>query len=52
MVKKRLPKGLRRHIRQEKARIRRQVLDFTEQEKLIGEIYQKFVKQNENARNI
>ncbi len=40
-MKRRLPKSLRKHIRQEKARIRREVLDIKEQEKLIQELYQK-----------
>ena len=57
-MKRRLPKSLRKHIRQEKARIRREVLDIREQEKLIQELYQKFfeklkLKQNyENRRNL
>ncbi len=49
---KRLPRSLRKFIRREKARVRRQVLDSKEQEKLISELYQKFAKQYENARNI
>lgn len=36
MKKKRLSKGLRRHIRQEKARIRREVLDLNKQEEQIS----------------
>lgn len=57
-MKRKLPKSLRKHIRQEKARIRREVLDIKEQEKLIQELYQKFFeklkrKQNyENRRNL
>ncbi len=47
-----LPKGLRKFIRREKARIRREVLDMKEQEKLISEIYQKFVKPYEDKRNL
>ncbi len=43
-MKRRLPKSLRKHIRQEKARIRREVLDIKEQEKLINELYQKVLK--------
>ena len=46
MEKKRLPKSLRKFIRQEKARIRREVLDLKEQERLINEIYQKFLKED------
>ncbi len=45
MVKKKLPKSLRKFIRREKARIRRDVLDVKEQEKQIQEIYQKFFNQ-------
>ncbi len=51
-MKKKLPKSLRKHIRKEKARIRRQVFDFKEQEKLIDELYKKLLKQNENTRNL
>jgi len=40
-MKRKLPKSLRKYIRQEKARIRREVLDIKEQEKLINELYQK-----------
>ena len=39
---KKLPKSLRKFIRKEKARIRREVLDVKEQEKLINELYQNF----------
>lgn len=46
MEKKRMPKSLRKFIRKEKARIRREVLDIKEQEKLISEIYKKVVKKN------
>ena len=44
MKRKRLPKSLRKFIRKEKARIRREVLDLKEQERLINELYQKFLK--------
>ncbi len=40
MVKK-LPKSIRKYIRKEKARIRREVSDIEKQKKLINEIYQK-----------
>jgi len=43
-MKKRLPKSLRKFIRQEKARIRREVLDLEEQEKLIQQLYQRIFK--------
>jgi len=39
-----MPKSLRKFIRKEKARIRREVLDLKEQERLISELYQKFIK--------
>jgi len=41
-MKKKLPKSLRKYIRKEKARIRREVLDLKEQRELIKKIYQKF----------
>lgn len=41
---KRLPKSLRRFIRKEKARIRREVLDLKLQEEKIKELYEKFLK--------
>ena len=44
MKKRKLPKSLRKYIRKEKARIRREVLDIKEQEKLILELYQKLLK--------
>lgn len=43
-MKKKLPKSLRRFMRKEKARIRREVLNWKEQEKLIQGLYQKFLK--------
>jgi len=52
MKKKRLSKSLRKYIRQEKARIRREVLDLEEQKKLIEELYQKFLKNKENKAKI
>jgi len=44
MKVKKPPKGLRKFIRKEKARIRREVLDLKEQEKLISQLYQKLFK--------
>jgi len=43
---KKPPQSLRKYIRREKARIRREVLDLKEQEKLINELYQKFFKED------
>lgn len=40
MVKK-LPKSLRKYIRQEKARIRRETSDIKKQKELIDELYKK-----------
>lgn len=48
-MKRKLPKSLRKYIRREKARIRREVLDLKEQEKLIGEIHEKFLKKSEKV---
>jgi len=60
MKKKRLAKSLRKYIRQEKARIRREVLDLSQRKKMIAELNQKFFKKyqdlnitkNEDRRNI
>lgn len=46
MTKKRLPSSIRKFIRREKARIRREILDITEQEKKIAELYKKFISNN------
>lgn len=53
MKKKKLPKSLRKFIRREKARIRREVLDLKEQEKLIKEIYpvRKFEFKSKEQKN-
>ena len=45
MKRKRLPKSIHKHIRKEKARIRREVLDFEKQKELIKELYQRILKQ-------
>ena len=44
-----LPKSVRKYIRKEKARIRRQVLDLKEQERLINELYQRFLKREKKS---
>jgi len=44
MPKIRLPKSIRKYIRKEKARIRREVLDMGKQEELIQQLYEKFLK--------
>lgn len=51
MAKKRLPQSIRKHIRQEKARIRREFLDPKEQEKQINNLYQKFLKKYADKRD-
>ena len=40
-MKKKLPKSIRKFIRREKARIRREVFNLKKQEELINELYQK-----------
>lgn len=45
-MKKRLPKSLRKYIRKEKARIRREVLDLEEQKELIEQLYKKFYEKS------
>jgi len=40
--RKRMPKSIRKFIRKEKSRIRREVLDLKEQEKLIKMLRNKF----------
>lgn len=49
---KKLPKSIRKHIRREKSRIRREFSDLEKQKMLISQLYQKFIKQYENKRNI
>lgn len=43
---KKLPKSIRKYIRKEKARIRREVFDMEEQKRLINQLYQKFKIKN------
>mgnify|MGYP003395880453 CR=1 FL=1 len=47
---KELSRSTRTFVRREKARIRREFLDFAEQEKRIKEIYQKFF--HDDKRNL
>ncbi len=42
---KKMPKSLRKYIRGEKARIRRDFFGFKKQKELIDELYKKFLKQ-------
>lgn len=44
MKRKRLSKSLRKHIRLEKTRIRREVLNLKDQQEQISKLYQKFFK--------
>jgi len=48
--KKRMPKSLRKFIRKEKARIRREILNKKEQEKLISGLYEK--NKNKNKKTL
>lgn len=50
MTKKRLPKSMRKHIRQEKARIRREVLNLKKQKELINQLYKKFLKEKDENK--
>lgn len=47
MPKKRLPKGVRKYIRLEKARLRREVLNFEERKKQIRELYKRVCPKKE-----
>ncbi|MDO8663581.1 MAG: hypothetical protein Q7K28_01935 [Candidatus Wildermuthbacteria bacterium] len=44
MKNKKLSKSIRKFIRLEKAKIRRESSDFKKQEELIGELYKRFLK--------
>ena len=46
-MEKTLPKSVRKYIRKEKARIRREVLSLDEQQELINKLYQKFLGKQE-----
>ncbi len=50
-MKRKLPKSVRKYLRREKARIRKEVFDVDEQERLIKELYQKFLPQNSPKQN-
>jgi len=50
MAKRRLPKSLRKFIRKEKARIRREVFNVEEQDGLINKLYQQIVKDNKTGK--
>ncbi len=48
MKKKKMPKSIRKHIRKEKSRIRREVFDIKQQEKQMDELYKKFSSKSKN----
>jgi hypothetical protein len=52
MERRKMPRSIRKFIRREKARIRREVLDIKKQGELIAELYKKIVKEDENKRNL
>ena len=52
MKKKKMPKSIRKFIRKEKARIRREFLDTKKQDELINELYTKLVKKDDNSRDL
>ena len=43
----RLPSSIRKYIRKEKARFRREVADLPQRRKLVDELYQKFVRKEQ-----
>jgi len=49
---KKLPNSTRKFIRLEKARIRRDVLDFKKQDEIIKEIYNKLLSKQPGQENI
>ena len=49
-MKNKVSKSLRKFIRREKARIRREVLDTKKQQELIRELHQKFISKNKEPR--
>lgn len=52
MARKRLPRSIRKFIRKEKARIRREVFDIGEQEKLIEELYSGFIPERREESKV
>ncbi len=49
-MKRRLPKSVRKYLRRKKACIRREVFDVEEQERLIQELYKKFLNPNSSKK--
>ena len=50
-MKKKLPKSLKKYIRKEKARIRRDFLNIEKQKEAISEIYSQLVNKNNLTEN-
>ncbi len=50
-MRKRLPKSIRKFIRKEKARIRREILDLKIQEEKIKKLYEKFFENFNKVNN-
>jgi len=48
MSEKRLPQSLKKYIRKEKARIRREFLDWDKQRELIDQLYSKAFKKSKS----
>jgi hypothetical protein len=52
MKNKKIPQSIKKHIRNEKAKIRREIQDVKKQKEMINKLCQKFFKKDENKRNI
>jgi hypothetical protein len=50
-MEKKLSKSVKKYIRREKARIRRQLFDIKEQEESIKQLCQRFFKDNVSEKN-
>lgn len=48
MTKSRLPKSIRKYLRKEKARLRREILSLEEQNRKIRELYEKLNPSRDN----
>lgn len=51
-MKTKKPNSLRKCLRGEKARIRREVPDMETQHELVEELYKKYFSKNDHSRNI
>lgn len=49
-MKGKLPQSVRKFIRKEKSRMRREILDFKKQKESINELYKKFHQETENKK--